>query len=120
MHVEALLIENRRNSAKLVAIASFFCITKRIIRIRDVSAPQRATLKREATVVIFAASDNRSVLLASNEVQAEDSKRNRSKDDTKRTVVDTEREAGTVTVESIIHLQEKCQVKSTYWIDHVR
>ncbi len=63
------------------------------------------SLQREPTVIVLATSYNGSILLTSDKVEAEDGERNGRQNDAQGTVVDAERQAGTVAVQSIVNLQ---------------
>ena len=69
-------------------------------------------LKGETTFVVFATSDDGVILLARNEVQAEDGKRHSGKDDTECTIIDTQRKSSTVAVETVVNLKRKGKTSS--------
>lgn len=67
-------------------------------------------LKGESAVIILSARDDGVVLLASDEIEAEDSKRNGRQDNTEGTVINTEGQTSTVSVESVVNLVGKTLV----------
>lgn len=62
------------------------------------------TLKGEATIVILATCNDGSVLLASDEVKAENGERYGSQNDSKSTVINAQRKPGAIAIESVINL----------------
>jgi hypothetical protein len=61
-------------------------------------------LKGETAVIILSARDDGVVLLACDEIEAEDSKRNSRQDDTEGTVINAEGQTSTISVESVVNL----------------